>query len=442
MLGVQLAVGVVAVAALLLTLNVGGWRERLFSRPQFGAISSLAVLPLENVSRDPDEEYFVDGMTEALISDLAKIGGLKVISPTSVLRYKGTTKSLPEIAKELNVEAVVGGSVLRVGEQVRITAHLIRAATDEHLWAESYVHDLRDVLRLHSEVARTIAQQIKVTLTPQEQARMVEARSVNPKAYQAYLKGRFYWNKRSKIGGQNAIEHFGVAIKLDPGYAPAFAGLADSYTVLARNGHVSPKEAFPLAKQAALKAIELDHESPEAHGALAGIALNFDWDWTVAERELLQALDLNPSYEEAHHQYSHLFMTLARSEESLSESRRALEVNPLDPLLNVHLGWHFMMNRQYDDAIAQLKSVLEMDRFQALRYRVATPGAPSEAITAGSRRQAGPENAQALAACRGLCCGGPRPDAQGILRHLEDWSQKQYVSAYEMPPYVASTRSK
>jgi len=181
MLVFQLAVGVVAVAALLLTLNVGGWRERLFSRPQAGTISSLAVLPLENVSRDPEQEYFVDGMTEALISDLAKIGGLKVISRTSVMRYKATTKSLPEIAKELNVDAVVEGSVLRVGERVRITAQLIHAATDEHLWAESYDRDLRDILRLHSEVARTIAQQIKVTLTPQVQARMVEVRPSTPK---------------------------------------------------------------------------------------------------------------------------------------------------------------------------------------------------------------------------------------------------------------------
>jgi TolB-like protein/Tfp pilus assembly protein PilF len=239
-----------------------------------GKIASLAVLPLENMSRDPDQDYFADGMTEALISDLAKIGGLKVISRTSVMRYKGTTKSLPEIAKELNVDAVVEGSVLRVGDRVRITAQLIRAVTDEHLWTESYDRDLSDVLRLQSEVARTIAKEIKVTLAPQVQTRVVEARSVKPEAYQAYLQGRFfYWNKATSEGYRKSIQFFQEAVRIDPDFALAHAGIADAYANWGGAPGVSHAEAQPIARAAADRALGLDDQLAEAHAANGHVAM-------------------------------------------------------------------------------------------------------------------------------------------------------------------------
>ncbi len=439
--------GIVSLVAAALLVGAFMVRRelRLVRREARETIGSLAVLPLENVSRDPEQEYFVDGMTEALISDLAKIGGLKVISRTSVMRYKATTKSLPEIARELNVGAVVEGSVLRVGDRVRITAQLIQAATDQHLWAESYDRDLRDVLRLHSELARTIAQEIKVTLTPQEEARLAATRTVNPAAHDAYIRGRFEWKNRSPTGMQKAIEYFRRAIEIDPQYAPAYSGLADAHTALARLGHRSPREALPVAKQAALKAVEIDDRLAEAHGALAVIAFYLEWDWIAAERELRRALDLNPSYEEAHHEYSHLLQTLGRPDESLTEGRRALELNPLDPLFNVHLGWHYMMTRQFDQAITQLKSVLDMDpnHFQALLYLGQTymyNSLHAEAIVKlEARTKLAPDNAQAMSAlAAAYAAGGRGPDAKALLERLEGSLPQRYVSACDIAAVYAA----
>ena len=444
---VMAAVLALLAAALLVGAFMYRRELRLARHDARETINSLAVLPLENVSRDPEQEYFVDGMTEALISDLAKIGGLKVISRTSVMRYKATTKSLPEIARELNVDAVVEGSVLRVGERVRITAQLIYAATDKHLWAESYDRDLSDVLRLHSEVARTIAKEIKVTLTPQEQSKLAVARPVSPAAHEAYLRGRFHWQNRTRAGLLKAIEYYRRAIEFEPNYASAFAGIADAYTYLARQGHVSPKEAFPLANQAALKAVELDDGLAEAHGALAVIAFSFDWDWKATERELRRASDLNESYEEAHHQYSHLLMTLGRPDESLTESRRALELNPLDPILKVHVGWHYLMIRQYDQSIAQLKAVLDVDPedYQALRYigwAYTFRSLNTEAFTAlEAAARPAPDNAQAMSAlAAAYAAGGRGSDAKAILAELEGSRPQRFVSACDIAAVYAALK--
>ncbi len=237
--------------SLAVALNVGGSRNWLLGEKSTGPIASLAVLPLDNLSGDPEQEYFADGMTEALISSLAQIGSLKVISRTSAMRYRGTDKPLPQIARELNVEAVVEGSVLTVGERVRITVQLIHAATDQHLWAKSYERDLGDILRLQSEVARAIAGEIQVNLTPQEEgALLARARPVNPEAHDAYLKGRYYWNKRTTDGFEKAIDFFEQAIEEDPGYALPYAGLADSYNMLGDYSYLAPAEAFPRAKAA------------------------------------------------------------------------------------------------------------------------------------------------------------------------------------------------
>jgi serine/threonine protein kinase/TolB-like protein len=272
-----------ALVAVLVGLNVGGLRNRLGAivgavREPPLQIQSLAVLPLANLSGDPEQEYFADGMTDELITNLSKIGSLKVISRTSVMQYKGAKKPLREIAQALGVDGVIEGSVFRAGNRVRITAQLIHAATDRHLWAESYERDLRDVLALQSEVAQAIAKEIQIKLTPQEQAHLASARPVNPEAHEAYLKGRYYWNLRTEEGLKKGIEYFQQAIEKDPGYALAYAGLADTYGVLATWNVMAPKEAYPRAKAAAFKALEMDEALAEAHASLGAAREEYDWD--------------------------------------------------------------------------------------------------------------------------------------------------------------------
>jgi len=407
----------------------------------------LAVLPFENLSGDPDQEYFSDGMTEELISQLGRMNPdkLQVIGRTSSMQYKKTSKKLDQIGRELNVDYLVEGSVRRAADRVRITTQLVEVDRQARLWGDAFDRELTDILALQGDVALAIARQINVKLIPQEQARLAATRVVNPAAHEAYTRGRFEWNYRSPTGLENAIEYFGRAIEIDPNYAPAYSGLADTYTALARYGYRSPKEALPLAKQAALKAVEIDDGSAEAHAALAYIAFFLDWDWVAAERELRRALDLNPSNEEAHHQYSHLFMTLGRPDDSIIESRRALELNPLDPLLKVHMGWHYMMTRQYDRAITQLNSVLEADpnHFQALLHIGWTytyRGLHAEAIAKlEARHRLSPDNAQALAAlAAAYAAGGRAPEARAILEQLEGALPQRYVSACDIAAVYAA----
>jgi serine/threonine protein kinase/TolB-like protein/Tfp pilus assembly protein PilF len=350
-------------AVVLFALGVGGWRHRVLGRAGSGPINSLAVLPLDNLSGDPKQEYFSDGMTEALISDLAKISALRVISRTSMMHYKGTRKTVPEIARELNVDAVVEGSVSRAGDRVRVTAQLIQAAADKHLWGESYDRDLRDVLVLQSEVAWAIAREIQVKINSQEQARLTVARPVNPEAHELYLQGRYYWNKRTAEGVKKGIEHFQQAIEKDPDFAPAYAGLADSYTepVFLGVGTLSPEEARAKATVAVTRALQLDDSLAETHVSMALLKMDYDWAWSDAEREFKRAIELNPGYANAHHFYSHYLMAMGRTKESLTESKRALELDPVDPIMNAHLGWHYLNARQYDQAIEHLRKTVELD---------------------------------------------------------------------------------
>jgi serine/threonine-protein kinase len=425
--GVQFAVGVVAVAALLLTLNVGRWRERLFGRPGAGPISSLAVLPLENVSRDPEQEYFVDGMTEALISDLAKIGGLKVISRTSVMRYKTTAKSLPEIAKELKVDAVVEGSVLQVGERVRITAQLIHATTDEHLWTESYDRDLRDVLRLQSEVARTIAQEIKGKLTPQEQARMVEARPINPDAYQAYLKGRFHWNKRTPDGLTKAIEYFEQATSLAPDWPLGYAGLADAYVV------IPTSESIPKARTAAAKALQLDESLSEAHATMGNIATTFDWNWPIAEREYTRAIALSPNYATAHQWYALYLLNMGRHDEAIKEITKAQELDPVSLIIGTNAGWVHYYAGNFAQAESCLRNTLELDPEFAMAHEnlaitLFLQERLAEAIM--EAREADRLSGNTPSSTLGYLCakGGQPEEARRILGALAARSEGAYVA--------------
>jgi TolB-like protein/Tfp pilus assembly protein PilF len=349
----------VALALLLAVLNPGGWRDRLLGGVAPGQIQSLAVLPLENLSGDPQQEYFADGMTEALITSLAKIGSLKVISRTSVLSYKDTQKPLPEIARELNVDAVVEGSVIASGDQVRITAQLIEARNDQHLWAESYQRNLSDILALQDEVARTIAREIRANMTPQEQTLLTSTRTVNPQAHEAYLRGLYH---NSRLGERaQAREAFNRAIQLDSDYAPPYAGLAGTYFIPAFFETVSPRGAYSAMKDAASKALQRDETLAEAHSALALARLHADWDWAGAEREFKRALELNPSHADVHHSYAHFLMAMGREDESFAESRRAVELDPVDAGLTGCLGWHDVWAGEYDQAIQHALGSLGMN---------------------------------------------------------------------------------
>ena len=288
----------------VLVISIALWLARTGSAAASAAprLNSIAVLPLDNLSGDPSQEFFADGMTDQLITDLAKVGSLRVISRTSVLQYKGTKKGLPEIARELHVDAIVEGSVIRSGRRVRVTAQLLQAPTDQHLWAETYDRDIGDVLKLQGEVANTIAQQVRAQLTPQQQAQLRLAHAVNPAAYDAYLKGRLYFvNEYTKPDSLiNAQRYFEEAIRKDPNFALAYAGLADSYVYLAFAGALQKDQAYKSAKEALAKALELDDSIGEAYDTLGLLSSAFDWDWDTADREFNRAIALAPSYSCAH----------------------------------------------------------------------------------------------------------------------------------------------
>ncbi len=326
-----------------------------------GPITSIAVLPLANLMGDPGQEYFVEGMHEAIISNLSRIGALKVISRTSAMRYKDTDKLMPEIARDLNVDALVEGSVLKAGDRVRITAQLIHGASDEHLWSNDYEGDLTDILSLQKRVARAIAKEIDLALKPEEEAYLASARSVDPEAYEAYLKGRYYWNKRTEEGLKKGLKYFEEAIEKDPGYALAYAGLADSYVVLADWDFLPPGEAHPKARAAAMRALEIESTLAEARTALAYVKYIYDWNWGEAEKEFKRALELNPNYATGHQWYAEFLTTMGRFDEALEEIRRAQELDPLSLIINAIEGWFFYFARQYDLAIEQCRKTLEMD---------------------------------------------------------------------------------
>jgi len=326
------------------------------------SIESIAVLPLDDLSGDPEREYFVDGMTDALIAELHKIGALHVISRTSVMRYKETDKSLPEIARELNnVDAIVEGTVLRDGNQVRITVQLIHASTDRHLWANHYDRELRDILALHSEVAQAIAHEIQVTLTPQEQARLASTRPVNPKAHDLYLRGVHHYLKLTKEGTEKGIEYFHQAIEADSSYAPAYAHLAAAYEWYSFMGYLQPKEAYSRCIVLIEKALEIDDTLAEAYTALAGVKYYLLWDWEGGEAEFKRSIELNPSSAETHCEYAWLLMAMGRTAEAIAEAKRCLELNPLWYTSNWVMTHMYSLARQYDRAVAQAQRMVELE---------------------------------------------------------------------------------
>ena len=430
------------VVTLLLGVGIGwfAWRWA-HSMPPAGLkrIESLAVLPLVNVSGDKEQEYFVDGMTDELITEVAKIGSLRVISRTSAMRYKASDKSLIEIARELNVDAVVEGTVLRSPDRVRITAQLIQAATDRHLWAESYERDLRDVMAIQDEVARAIASRIQIKLTPQEQARLASARSISPRAHEAYLKGRYFLSKRNREGLKKSIEYLQQAIDIDPNYGLAFAGLADAYDLLGGYEMIDPTETLSKAKAAGRAALEIDDTLAEAHTALGFASSVFDFDWLAADREFKRALELNPNYATAHHWYAEHLLNIGRAEAGIVEMERARELDPLSLAVNMTLGKAYIYGRHYDRGIEQCRKTLELDPTFAPAHWCDGLGyvgkkmyerAIAEFQNAGALGE-GPLALGALgyayARCRGYE-GGDRT----VLRQLTTPSSQVYRSPYEI----------
>jgi TolB-like protein/Tfp pilus assembly protein PilF len=319
---------------------------------------------LDNLSGDPEQEYFADGMTETLIAELAQISALKVISRTSAMRYKDTDKSLPDIARELNVDGVLEGSVMRAEDRVRITAQLIQGSTDQHIWARSFERELRDVLSLQSEVARAIADEIKIQLTPQEETVLTRARPVNPEAHEAYLRGLYQLN--NEVISISALEFFQRATEIDPDYALAYSGLANAYVWLANVG--KPAEIMPKAKAAASRALELDDTLADAHRSMGEVLMLYDWDWPAAEREFKRAIELNPGHAGAHVSYGIYLSNLGRRGEGVAELRRALELDPLSPIVNILLADYLRSLGQFDESIKLLERVLEWDPDNRLAY--------------------------------------------------------------------------
>jgi len=326
-----------------------------------GGLRSVAVLPFANLSADPDNEYFSDGVTEDIITHLCKISDLKVISRASVMQYKSTEKNLRQISQELGVTTVIEGSVRRAADRVRITAQLVDARTDQHLWAENYDRELTDIFAIQSDVALRIADALKATLSPDVRARIKREPTGDLEAHNSYLLGKFYWNKRTGEGFQRAIEHFEGAIELDPDYAIAYSGLADCYNLLPFYGDAHPGQAHPKARAAALKALEIDDTLAEAHTSYAFVESWYDWDWSRAEAAFESAIALNPSYAQAHHWHAWYLTARQQPHQAIARVTTALSLDPLSLIINTDMGDLYYYARTYDEAIAQHEKTLQMD---------------------------------------------------------------------------------
>lgn len=420
------------------TWGVVAWRIRR-SPEAPPRIRSIVVLPLENVSGDPGQEYFADGMTDELTTLLAKITSLRVISRTSAMAYKGKGKALPVIARELNVDAVVEGTVFRSGRRVRITAQLIQAATDRHLWANSYERDVGDVLKLQSQIAQAIADAVEVQLTMQEHARLSKSHKVDPQAYEDYLKGMYLWNQRTEEGFERSIDYFKNAIALDPTDPQPYAGLADSYIMLGILGFQPPRQVYPVAKTAALKALELDDTSAPAHTALADIIKGYEWNWDDAEKEYRRAIDLNPNYAIAHMWYANLLSIMGRHSEALAEVKQAQELDPLSLSVNAFAGFTYLRARQYGEALRECQKALELGPQlplghwflgQAYVAQRNFPEATEQLEQAVNLSGGGPLYLASLGYAYGVA--GDRARAVAALDRLRKESGQRYVSPFDV----------
>jgi len=434
-----LAIGLgLLIASCVLVLALLGWQivRRHKTDAPARQVRALAVLPLKNLSGDPSQEYLADGLTEALVTDLAKVRSLRVISRTTAMSYKNTNKKLPEIARELNVDGVMEGSVVRSGERVRVTAQLIEASSDTHLWAQQYEGTMPDVLELQSRVAQAITEQVGAKLTTQEQLKLPTVHLVKSEAVEEYLLGRYYWNKRTKAGFTKAVEYFERAIEKDPQNSLAHAGLADSYVLLAEYTLSPSKDAFPKARAAALKALQLDETLAEAHTSLAAVKLDSEWDWRGAEQELLRAIDLNPNYVTAHQWYGELLSQESRHDEAIVEVNSAIELDPLSPIVNSMAGRTFLFAGLNDRAIEQLQKTLEIDPdFSVAHYDLGKAylrkGNVSDAIAEFKKAATLlPLSEEKAALGYAYTRAGRRAEANRLLQTCLNQSSSGYVSWY------------
>jgi TolB-like protein/DNA-binding winged helix-turn-helix (wHTH) protein/tetratricopeptide (TPR) repeat protein len=446
---------IVVLFALAIAFNVVKTRDRFFAlfrstrsaavavasatRPQ----RSIAVLPLQNLSNNPTEDYFAEGMTDELTTDLAQFSGLRVISRTSAMHYKGASKTAPEIGRELGVDTLIEGTVQRVGNQVRIRVQLIDSASDRHLWARTYDHELKDVLVLQSTAAHDIAAEVQGKVAPQTEVRPVSDHPVQPEAYEAYLKGRYFWNKRTEDGLKKSIDYFQEAIARDKQFAAAYAGLADSYSILGSD--VLPARVASLkAHAAADKALELDPNIAEGHAELGLVEFYYDWNWAQSEKEFRKAIELNPNYATAHQWYSYYLSAMSRFPEALEEAKRAQQIDPLSLSINTTLAGRYRDLRQYDQAVDLNRRTLEMDpNFApahialgaAYEEQAIWPQAISEYQKAVDLSQDSPPALASLGCAYGF--SGNQDEAHKLLARLLQSSKHHYVSGFDMATVYA-----
>ncbi len=407
-------------------------------------VRSLAVLPFQNRSGDPAQEFFADGMTDALIADLAQIGALRVISRTSAMRFKGSDRPLPEIARELKVDAIVEGSALRAGDRVRITVQLIEAATDRSLWARSFERDLTDILALQSEVTHAIADGIRVQLTPDEQARSAPKGAVDPAAHLAYLQGRFLWNRMSPEALRQSIALYEQALAIDPRYSLAYAGLADAYSVLGNTNVLPPHESYARAKEAAERGLALDPTLADLHASLGFVLRFHDWDWPLAERAFLRAIELNPGYASGRRWYAQFLSGMARHEEAIAEAERALELDPLSLVIHTAVGDVLFYARRFERAIDYYRRCLEMDPsfgpgHTDLARALEHVGRLDEALEHMRLGTSSPDSAASASAGLAilLARAGRRDEATAAIERVMERARDRFVSPFGIASYHA-----
>jgi TolB-like protein/Tfp pilus assembly protein PilF len=407
------------------------------------------VLPLENLSGDPEQEYFADGLTDSMITQFARISALRVVSRTTAMHYKRIHRPLREIARELGVSKIIEGTVQRSGSRVRVTAQLVEASTDRHIWADSYERDLRDVLSLQSELTRAIVKEVQVKLTPQEEAHLARANRVDPDAYDAYLKGRYYFYQRRGDALRKGVQCFEHAIEKDPTYAAPYAGLADCLSLLGWWAFVPPAEGCGKAKEFALKAILRDESLGEAHASLAWATVHYDYDFALAEREYRKCIELNPQHATGHQWLGLYLTTVGRHEEGLEALKTAIRLDPFVPIINACLAWGYWLARRQDDHIEQLEKTLELDpNFAPVNWGLGVgyleKGMYESAIAAIQKSVQLSQRAPIFVSLLGeaYAVAGRREDAQKVLEELKEIAKQRYVTPYVLARIFAALNEK
>ncbi|TAJ77641.1 tetratricopeptide repeat protein, partial [bacterium] len=424
-----------ALTAMIFLLMSAG----IYLLPGRSQIDSIAVLPFANVSADPNMQYLSDGIAETLMNQLSQLPNLKVISRASVVRYRGKEQDPQAVGKSLNVQAVITGKVVQSGDNLSISAELVDVRNNRHLWGDKYTRNLADILVLQEEITRQISDHLRTRLSGEEKKRLTKRETASTEAYQAYLKGRYFWNKRTEKDMKKSIEYFQQAIGKDPNYALAYAGLADSYNMLARYDTIQPKEGFPRGKAAALKALELDDTLTEAHTSLGHARLFYDWDWSGAERAFRRAIELSPNYANAHHWYTSYLSAMGRHDEAVAQIKRAQELDPLSLIINTIVGRTFYFARKYDQAIEQGRKTLELDpNFGGVRFHLGRAymqkGMVNEAIAEFEKsinlRGVIPESVGQLGYIYGRL--GRKGEAKKLIEQLKDLSTRGYLTTYNI----------